>query len=93
MFRWDDGRALPPHGRFVPPTMIRLAARATCRRRCSAGAARRALRPAKLDALLDDVAGNGTGMTLGIQYPHYAVAEKRIVARLSNGNVLCQPLA
>ena len=24
IFRWDDGRALPPRGRFVPPTMIAL---------------------------------------------------------------------
>ena len=37
IFRWDDGRALPPRGRFVPPDDDqRSTARATCRRRCSA---------------------------------------------------------
>ena len=43
-------------------------------------------RAGELDALLDDIAGNGTGLTLGIHTRIDAVAEK-IVARLANGNV------
>jgi RHH-type proline utilization regulon transcriptional repressor/proline dehydrogenase/delta 1-pyrroline-5-carboxylate dehydrogenase len=86
-FRWDNGRALPPHGRFVPPTMIRLD-RASDLQEEVFGPVLHVVRwrAGELDALLDDIAGNGTGLTLGIQTRIDAVAEK-IVARLSNGNV------
>ena len=40
----------------------------------------------ELDALLDDIAGNGYGLTLGIHSRIDATAD-RIVARLANGNV------
>jgi RHH-type proline utilization regulon transcriptional repressor/proline dehydrogenase/delta 1-pyrroline-5-carboxylate dehydrogenase len=40
----------------------------------------------ELDALLDEIAGNGTGLTLGIHSRIDATVEK-IVARLGNGNV------
>ena len=43
-------------------------------------------RAGKLDALLDDIAGNGTALTLGIHTRIDATAE-RIAARLTNGNV------
>jgi RHH-type proline utilization regulon transcriptional repressor/proline dehydrogenase/delta 1-pyrroline-5-carboxylate dehydrogenase len=87
MFRWDDGRALPPRGRFVPPTMIRLD-RASDLQEEVFGPVLHVVRwqAGKLDALLDGVAGNGTGLTLGIHTRIDAVAEK-IVARFSNGNV------
>jgi RHH-type proline utilization regulon transcriptional repressor/proline dehydrogenase/delta 1-pyrroline-5-carboxylate dehydrogenase len=39
-----------------------------------------------LDALLDDIAGNGTALTLGIQSRIDATAEQ-IAARLTHGNV------
>ena len=39
-----------------------------------------------LEALLDDIAGNGTGLTLGVHTRIDATAA-RIVARLANGNV------
>jgi RHH-type proline utilization regulon transcriptional repressor/proline dehydrogenase/delta 1-pyrroline-5-carboxylate dehydrogenase len=39
-----------------------------------------------LDTLLDDIAGNGTGLTLGVHTRIDAHVE-RIVARLANGNV------
>ena len=39
-----------------------------------------------LDGLLDDIAGNGTGLTLGVHSRIDATAQK-IVARLANGNV------
>ncbi len=87
IFRWDDGRALPLHGRFVPPTMIRLD-RASDLQEEVFGPVLHVVRwrAGELDALLDDIAGNGTGLTLGIQTRIDSVAEK-IVARLSNGNV------
>jgi RHH-type proline utilization regulon transcriptional repressor/proline dehydrogenase/delta 1-pyrroline-5-carboxylate dehydrogenase len=86
MFRWDDGRALP-HGRFVPPAMIRLD-RASDLQEEVFGPVLHVVRwrAGELDALLDGVAGNGTGLTLGIHTRIDAVAEK-IVARFSNGNV------
>ena len=40
----------------------------------------------ELDALLDDIAGNGTALTLGIHSRIDATVE-RIVGRLANGNV------
>jgi RHH-type proline utilization regulon transcriptional repressor/proline dehydrogenase/delta 1-pyrroline-5-carboxylate dehydrogenase len=87
IFRWDEGRALPPHGRFVPPTMIRLD-RASDLQEEVFGPVLHVVcwQAGELDALLDDVAGNGTGLTLGIHTRIDAVAAK-IVARLSNGNV------
>ena len=42
--------------------------------------------PAALDALLDDIAASGYGLTLGIHSRIDDTAE-RIVARLANGNV------
>ena len=43
-------------------------------------------RASELDALLDDIAGNRTGLTLGIHSRIDATVSK-IIARLSNGNV------
>jgi RHH-type proline utilization regulon transcriptional repressor/proline dehydrogenase/delta 1-pyrroline-5-carboxylate dehydrogenase len=43
-------------------------------------------RASELDMLLDDIAGNGTGLTLGIHSRIDATVHK-IVARLANGNV------
>ena len=42
-------------------------------------------RASELDALLDDIAGNRTGLTLGIHSRIDATVSK-IIARLSNGN-------
>jgi RHH-type proline utilization regulon transcriptional repressor/proline dehydrogenase/delta 1-pyrroline-5-carboxylate dehydrogenase len=87
IFRWDDGRPLPPRGRFVPPAMIALD-RARDLAEEVFGPVLHVVRwqASTLDALLDDIAGNGTGLTLGIHSRIDATAEK-IVARLSNGNV------
>ena len=43
-------------------------------------------RAAEIETLLDEIAGNGTGLTLGIHSRIDTTVEK-IVARLSNGNV------
>jgi RHH-type proline utilization regulon transcriptional repressor/proline dehydrogenase/delta 1-pyrroline-5-carboxylate dehydrogenase len=40
----------------------------------------------RLDQLLDDIAGNGTGLTLGVHSRIDATADK-VIARLANGNV------
>jgi RHH-type proline utilization regulon transcriptional repressor/proline dehydrogenase/delta 1-pyrroline-5-carboxylate dehydrogenase len=87
IFRWDEGRALPPRGRFVPPTMIALD-RASDLQEEVFGPLLHVVRwrAGELDALLDDIAGNGTGLTLGIHTRIDSVAEK-IIARLANGNV------
>ncbi len=67
IFRWDEGRALPPRGRFVPPAMIALD-RARDLQEEVFGPVLHVVRwrADELDALLDDIAGNGTGLTLGI---------------------------
>ena len=71
IFRWDDGRALPPRGRFVPPTIIALD-RASDLQEEVFGPVLHVVRwrAGELDALLDDIAGNGYGLTLGIHTPH-----------------------
>jgi RHH-type proline utilization regulon transcriptional repressor/proline dehydrogenase/delta 1-pyrroline-5-carboxylate dehydrogenase len=87
IFRWDEGRALPPRGRFVPPAMIALD-RARDLQEEVFGPVLHVVRwrARELDALLDEIAGNGTGLTLGIHTRIDSTAEK-IAARLLNGNV------
>lgn len=87
IFRWDEGRALPPRGHFVPPAMIALD-RARDLQEEVFGPVLHVVRwrARELDALLDEIAGNGTGLTLGIHTRIDSTAEK-IAARLLNGNV------
>jgi RHH-type proline utilization regulon transcriptional repressor/proline dehydrogenase/delta 1-pyrroline-5-carboxylate dehydrogenase len=87
IFRWDEARALPERGLFVPPSMIRLD-RASDLREEVFGPILHVVRwrADRLDQLLDDIAGNGTGLTLGVHSRIDSVADK-IVARLANGNV------
>ena len=85
--RWDERRALPSRGLYVPPSMVRLD-RASDLKEEVFGPILHVVRwrTADLDALLDDIAGNGTGLTLGIQ-TRIDRTVARIVARLGNGNV------
>jgi RHH-type proline utilization regulon transcriptional repressor/proline dehydrogenase/delta 1-pyrroline-5-carboxylate dehydrogenase len=87
IFRWDEGRVLPRRGLFVPPSMIRLD-RACDLQEEVFGPILHVVRwrADGLDELLDDIAGNGTGLTLGVHSRIDSVADK-IVARLANGNV------
>jgi len=87
IFRWDDAHKLPPQGRFVPPAMIALD-RASDLQEEVFGPVLHVVRwrADALDELLDDIAGNGTGLTLGIHSRIDHVA-KKIAARLWNGNV------
>jgi RHH-type proline utilization regulon transcriptional repressor/proline dehydrogenase/delta 1-pyrroline-5-carboxylate dehydrogenase len=87
IFRWDQARPLPPRGLYVPPTMIWLD-RAGDLKEEVFGPVLHVVRwrADALDALLDDIAGNGTGLTLGIHTRIDATVEQ-IAARLANGNV------
>jgi len=86
-FRWDRDQALPRHGSYVAPTIITLDRAGVLREevfgpvlhvvRWQAGA---------LDALLDEIAGNGTALTLGI-HSRIDLTVERIAARLPHGNV------
>jgi len=86
-FRWDQGRALPRRGLYVPPAMIALDRAADLKEEVF-GPILHVVRwqAAALDSLLDEIAGNGTGLTLGVHTRIDATVEK-IVGRLGNGNV------
>ena len=66
-FRWDRFKPLPAAGTFVPPTIIALD-RARDLKEEVFGPILHVVRwrADALDALLDDIAGNGYGLTLGI---------------------------
>jgi RHH-type proline utilization regulon transcriptional repressor/proline dehydrogenase/delta 1-pyrroline-5-carboxylate dehydrogenase len=86
-FRWDQGKPLPQAGYFVPPTIVMLD-RARDLKEEVFGPILHVVRwPADgLDRLLDDIAENGFGLTLGIHSRIESTVE-RTVARLANGNV------
>jgi RHH-type proline utilization regulon transcriptional repressor/proline dehydrogenase/delta 1-pyrroline-5-carboxylate dehydrogenase len=86
-FRWDRAAALPAAGCYVPPAIIELD-RARDLKEEVFGPILHVVRwrADELDELLDDIAGNGTALTLGIQSRIDATAE-RIAARLAHGNV------
>ena len=87
LFRWDRQRALPAAGTFVPPAIIALD-RARDLRQEVFGPILHVVRyrADELDRLLDEIAANGFGLTLGVHSRIGAVAA-RIVARLPHGNV------
>ena len=84
-FRWD--RPLPPAGTYVAPAIIELD-RAGDLDREVFGPVLHVVRwrADELDALLDDIAKNGTALTLGI-HSRIDLTIDRIVARLPHGNV------
>ncbi|MGD9770014.1 MAG: L-glutamate gamma-semialdehyde dehydrogenase, partial [Pseudolabrys sp.] len=86
-FRWDDDRTLPEGGTYVPPTIVALD-RARDLREEVFGPILHVVRwqASELDRLLDDIAGNGYGLTLGIHSRIDATVEQ-VIARLANGNV------
>jgi RHH-type proline utilization regulon transcriptional repressor/proline dehydrogenase/delta 1-pyrroline-5-carboxylate dehydrogenase len=87
LFRWDCERRLPPAGTYVPPAIIALD-RARDLREEVFGPILHVVRyrSSEMDQLLDDIAGNGTGLTLGI-HSRIDTTVARIAARLANGNV------
>jgi RHH-type proline utilization regulon transcriptional repressor/proline dehydrogenase/delta 1-pyrroline-5-carboxylate dehydrogenase len=86
-FRWDRDRSLPPSGSYVAPTIVELD-RARDLKEEVFGPVLHVVRwrADALDALLDDIAGNGYALTLGI-HSRINVTADRIAARLANGNV------
>ena len=86
-FRWDAYNPLPAQGTYVPPAIVALDRAAELSEevfgpilhvvRWRAGA---------LDALLDEIAANGYGLTLGVHSRIDATVE-HIIARLASGNV------
>jgi RHH-type proline utilization regulon transcriptional repressor/proline dehydrogenase/delta 1-pyrroline-5-carboxylate dehydrogenase len=85
-FRWDAHKPLP-EGLFVPPTIIALN-RARDLQEEIFGPVLHVVRwhAHALDALLDDLAGNGYALTFGI---HSRIDDtvERIAARIAHGNV------
>jgi RHH-type proline utilization regulon transcriptional repressor/proline dehydrogenase/delta 1-pyrroline-5-carboxylate dehydrogenase len=86
-FRWDRHGRLPANGTYVAPAIVELD-RATELDREVFGPVLHVVRwqPERLDALLDDIAANGTALTLGIQ-SRIDLRIERIAGRLSHGNV------
>jgi RHH-type transcriptional regulator, proline utilization regulon repressor / proline dehydrogenase / delta 1-pyrroline-5-carboxylate dehydrogenase len=86
-FRWDASRALPDSGTYVPPAIIELAnARELTQEIFGPVLHVVRWRADKLGELLDDIAGNGYALTLGVESRVDATVGQ-ITARLSHGNV------
>jgi len=86
-FRWDRDAVLPKAGRYVPPAIVTLD-RAGDLKEEVFGPILHVVRwrADELEAQLDDIAGNGTALTLGIQSRIDATVD-RIAARLPHGNI------
>jgi RHH-type proline utilization regulon transcriptional repressor/proline dehydrogenase/delta 1-pyrroline-5-carboxylate dehydrogenase len=86
-FRWDRHNRLPAEGFYVAPAIIELH-RAGDLDREVFGPVLHVVRwhAEKLDALLDDIAANGTALTLGIQ-SRIDFRTERIAGRLPHGNI------
>jgi len=78
---------LPATGTFVPPTIIELGRAGDLEEEVFGPILHVVrFRPDELDHLLDEIAGNGTGLTLGI-HSRIDARIAHIAARMSNGNV------
>jgi len=86
-FRWDGERSWPAGGTYVAPALIELDRAAELKEEVF-GPVLHVVRwrAEELEALLDDIAANGTALTLGIHSRIDGTVE-RIAARLSHGNV------
>jgi RHH-type transcriptional regulator, proline utilization regulon repressor / proline dehydrogenase / delta 1-pyrroline-5-carboxylate dehydrogenase len=86
-FRWDRDRALPRGGTYVAPAVVELE-RAGDLKEEVFGPVLHVVRwrADALDAVLDEIAGNRTALTLGI-HSRIDLTIDRIAARLPHGNV------
>jgi RHH-type proline utilization regulon transcriptional repressor/proline dehydrogenase/delta 1-pyrroline-5-carboxylate dehydrogenase len=86
-FRWDESRALPSAGTYVPPTIIALD-RARDLKEEVFGPILHVVRwrADALDALIEDIAANGYALTLGV-HSRIDTTVDEIAARLPHGNV------
>jgi RHH-type proline utilization regulon transcriptional repressor/proline dehydrogenase/delta 1-pyrroline-5-carboxylate dehydrogenase len=86
-FHYDRDRPLPAHGIYVAPAIIELDSAADLREEVF-GPVLHVVRwrADELDALLEDIAANGTALTLGI-HSRIDLTVEHIAERLPNGNV------
>ena len=86
-FRWDRDLALPANGTYVAPTIIELDSARDLKEEVF-GPVLHVVRwrAEELDALVGDIAANGTALTLGI-HSRIDLTIARIAARLPHGNV------
>jgi RHH-type proline utilization regulon transcriptional repressor/proline dehydrogenase/delta 1-pyrroline-5-carboxylate dehydrogenase len=86
-FRWDAFNSLPAVGTYVPPSIVMLD-RARDLKEEVFGPILHVVRwrADELDALLDDIAANGYGLTLGV-HSRIDTTVEHIIARLASGNV------
>ncbi len=86
-FRWDEDRPLPKLGTYVAPAIIELDRVRELKQEVF-GPVLHVVRwhASKLDALCDEIAGNGTALTLGV-HSRIDTTVARIAARLANGNI------
>jgi RHH-type proline utilization regulon transcriptional repressor/proline dehydrogenase/delta 1-pyrroline-5-carboxylate dehydrogenase len=86
-FRLDDEAALPAGGTYVAPVLIELD-RARELKEEVFGPVLHVVRwkAEELDALLEEIAANGTALTLGV-HSRIDLTVERIAARLAHGNV------
>jgi RHH-type proline utilization regulon transcriptional repressor/proline dehydrogenase/delta 1-pyrroline-5-carboxylate dehydrogenase len=86
-FRWDGEAELPAGGTYVVPTVIELD-RARELKEEVFGPVLHVVRwrAEEIDALLDDIAANGTALTLGV-HSRIDLTVELIAARLPHGNV------
>jgi RHH-type transcriptional regulator, proline utilization regulon repressor / proline dehydrogenase / delta 1-pyrroline-5-carboxylate dehydrogenase len=86
-FRWDRARPLPSTGTYVPPTIVELDRAADLKEEVF-GPVLHVVRwkAEALDRVLDDIAANGYGLTLGI-HSRIDTTVEHVAARLSHGNV------
>ena len=87
LFRWDSDRPLPALGTYVPPAIVALDRAADLKEEVFGPILHIVRwRPVELEALIEDIAANGYGLTLGIHSRIDSTIE-RIIAKLANGNV------
>jgi RHH-type transcriptional regulator, proline utilization regulon repressor / proline dehydrogenase / delta 1-pyrroline-5-carboxylate dehydrogenase len=86
-FRWDRGTPLPLAGTYVPPTIVALNSARDLKEEVF-GPILHVVRwqADELDVLLDDVAANGTALTLGI-HSRIDSTIAHVAARVPHGNV------
>ena len=86
-FRWDEGGTMPAGGTYVAPVLIELD-RARELKQEVFGPVLHVVRwrADELDALLDDIASNGTALTLGV-HSRIDLTIEHIAARMPHGNI------
>jgi RHH-type proline utilization regulon transcriptional repressor/proline dehydrogenase/delta 1-pyrroline-5-carboxylate dehydrogenase len=87
LYRWDGAAAPPAGGTYVAPAIVELDRARELKEEVFGPVLHVVRWPTDgLDALLDDIAANGTALTLGI-HSRVDLTIARIVARLPHGNV------